>query len=181
MAEDYESTLKANLKKLSELGSGIEGLKEGQSKKIGEHELAIHRLTNLSKDFVNKDDLKELKASLDAMNRRIDGLERNLRDSVKQLSQIDAEIIDELGKVQGLFVRIEGAEVKMPAESPKAAKEPKDRKAELGKEKDRLLTMLSKFTEDYNAGKISKEIYEDALRGCESRLKEIDADSEKLK
>lgn len=177
MAEDYETALKANLKRLSEIGSGIDGLKEGPSKKISEHELAIHKLTNLSKNFVNRTELEELKASLNVVGKRIETLEKNLRDSVKKLSQIDAEIIDELGKMQGLFARTEPEE-KKPSGAPKTAKESKDKRAELDKERERLLTMLSKFTEDYNAGKISKETYEEALAGCEVRLKEIDAEIE---
>jgi chromosome segregation ATPase len=162
MAEEYESTLKANIKRLSEIGAEVEeiGVSERIFEKLNEQELALHRLTNLTRDFVTgrelkdvrryledkfekmstslearlrdqefaigrltdlskgfatTDDVGDIKASIDALRssleERIGDLEKSLKDDIKGLSQVDSEIIDDLGKMETLFGKLDEQEV----------------------------------------------------------------------
>ncbi|MBI4361619.1 MAG: hypothetical protein HY558_00435 [Euryarchaeota archaeon] len=132
MAEDYEDALRANLKKLSSIGTNIEELRERPLKKIQEHEIVLHRILNLCKGFLTKEEVKEMQASLDALQERLGSMEKSLKElsgkveretqvnlaplqerlgsmekslkeSVRKLSQVDSEIIGELSKVQSLL------------------------------------------------------------------------------
>jgi chaperonin cofactor prefoldin len=179
-SEEYEETLKANLRRLSEIGTGIDELREKSFQKINEHELAIHRLNNLCRDLASKDELKEIRESISSLEKRISSFEDSMRENIKRLSKIDSEIIDELAKLQGVFASLSEAKVER-VEVPKKPKPEEDRLTSLEKERDKLLATLGKLTEDFNAGLISKKAYEEALKGGEGRLSEIEEEIEKLR
>ncbi|MBI4361591.1 MAG: hypothetical protein HY558_00295 [Euryarchaeota archaeon] len=157
-AEDYEGTLKANLKRLSEIGAEVEeiGVSERIFEKLNEQELAIHKLTNQSRDYVTGREAKEGRKFLEdridkqgymleaklrdqelaiaklselsrtyatreqvdearasvgdaraAMDDKTAALEKGLKEDIKGLSEVDGEIIDDLSKLEGLFGRMD--------------------------------------------------------------------------
>lgn len=141
---------------------------------------------------------RELRSSFAALEERVKGLDRSLRDAVKRLSQIDSEIIDEMAKLQELVGGPEeGAPVpeppprKVPEARPPPAKsraappspppgaEARGRREELKEERERLLAQLGRATEEHGAGHLSTEEYEELLRKGEERLAQIDEELER--
>jgi hypothetical protein len=140
---------------------------------------------------------RELRSSLAGLEERVKGFDRSLRDSVKKLSQIDAEIINELAKFQDLVGEPEGSLIPpepppRKALAPEARAAPKarpatparpegrgGRKEELEKERERLLAQLGRATEEHGSGQLSTEEYEELLRKGEERLAQIDEELER--
>lgn len=139
---------------------------------------------------------RELRSSLAALDERVKGLDRSVRDSVKKLSQIDAEIINELAKFQDLVEEPQGGLIlpeppprKAPVSEPRSTPKPRGappprseapgRRAELEKERERLLAQLGRATEEHGSGQLSTEEYEELLRKGEERLAQIDEELER--
>ncbi|MEM3085681.1 MAG: hypothetical protein QXT68_00885 [Halobacteria archaeon] len=138
---------------------------------------------------------RELRSSLAGLEERVKGLDRSLRDSVKKLSQIDAEIINELAKFQDLVgepetlippeppprkaLAPEAPAAPKPRPAAPARSEGRGRKEELEKERERLLAQLGRATEEHGSGQLSTEEYEELLRKGEERLAQIDEELER--
>lgn len=163
-SEDYDGVLKSNIKKLSDIGAEVDeiGVSERIFEKLNEQELAIHKLTNLTRDFVSgrelketrrfleerveksslslearirdqefavgrltelsknlaaKDEIADLKSSIgelrSAVEESLRDVESGLRGDVKGLSEVDAEIIDDLSKVETVFGRLDEQDLAM--------------------------------------------------------------------
>jgi len=157
-SEDYDGILKSNIKKLSDIGAEVDeiGVSERIFDKLNEQELAVHKLTNLTRDFVSgrelketrrfleekveksslslearirdqefamgrltelskslatKDEIGELKVSINELKSAVEeslrDIESGLRGDIKGLSEVDAEIIDDLSKMETLFGRMD--------------------------------------------------------------------------
>jgi DNA repair exonuclease SbcCD ATPase subunit len=132
--------------------------------------------------------------------------EESLRKDIERLSRVDSEIISELAKLSKLYGKIhdhDSAIRKLREQSeswvtreelreileiaPKQIrilreeieklalrKEPK----KLIEEKEEILKVIDALRDDYEKGTITKEAYEEALRGSIKRLSDIDAELE---
>lgn len=221
MAEEYDETLRANLRRLSSIGSTIEETRDRPFKRIQALELSVVRLSEQLRTAAGReevarlrdsiDDLakrleaversardagpvakveKELRSGLAAIEERVKGLDRSLRESVKKLSQIDSEIINELSKLQGLVEEsMEGPPPVLappprapPAKPPPRAETPSlSRREELERERERILAQLGRATEEHGAGQLSSQEYEEMLRKGEERLAQIDGELERAR
>lgn len=231
MAEEYDEALRANLRRLSSIGTTIEEVRDRPFKRLQTLEMAVVRLSEQVRTAVGREEVARMRESVDDLSRRLDGLERalrdsspvakierelrsslagleervkgfdrSLRDSVKKLSQIDSEIINELGKFQDLVAEPEGI-LEPPAPPPKKAPDARasmrergasrapppppragdrGRREDLEKERERLLAQLGRATEEHGSGQLSTEEYEELLRKGEGRLAQIDEEREGL-
>lgn len=134
---------------------------------------------------------RELRSSLAALDERVKGLDRSLRESVKKLSQIDSEIINELAQFQNLLGEAgeipeppprkvpEARPPARPRASPPPRAEARGRREELERERERLLAQLGRATEEHGSGQLSTGEYEELLRKGEERLAQIDEELER--
>jgi chromosome segregation ATPase len=157
-SEEYENTLKENLRKLSALGAEVEeiGVSERIFEKLNELELALHKLQNQARDFitgretkelrkaveekverwattleaktreqelaaarlaeaakgfVGKDQWESLRAALEearaSLQQKLADVEAGLKADVKGLSDVDAEVIEDLSKMETLLARLD--------------------------------------------------------------------------
>ncbi len=106
MAEDnYAGIIKNNLRKLSEIGGGIDELSsmERPLRRLGEHEVAIQSLAKMLEDAANeiKSDLDEQRAYFEG---KIDDYLQVVKEAVTELSEIDATLIDKVSKIEDILV-----------------------------------------------------------------------------
>lgn len=219
MGEEYDEPLRANLRRLSSLGTTIEEVRDRPFKRLQAIEMAVVRLSEQARASVGREEVARLREGMDDLNKRLDsveralrdggatakierelrsslagleervkGFDRSLRDSVKKLSQIDSEIINEMAKFQDLLGEPEEGLAapeppprKAPARSapPPPRVEPRGQREDLEKERERLLAQLGRATEEHGSGHLSTEEYEELLRKGEERLAQIDEETER--
>ncbi len=226
MAQDegYDEALRSNLRRLSSLGTTIEEVRDRPFKRLQSLEIAVARLSEQVRTAVGREETARLRESMDDLARRLDaierglrdtspiakierelrsslagldervkGLDRSLRESVKKLSQIDSEIINELAQFQELLgeeapeppprkapeARPPPARTRAPPPSPAPRADARGLREELAKERERLLAQLGRATEEHGSGQLSTGEYEELLRKGEERLAQIDEELER--
>lgn len=227
-SEEYENTLKENLRKLSAIGAEVEeiGISERIFEKMNELELGLHKLQNQSRDFVTGRETKELRKALEerleraaaaletklreqelalarlgetakgfVLKDQLEALRRGLEDTrssietkladtetalkadIKGLSDVDAEIIEDLSKLEALLVRMDEHDI--------ALQKLRDQAATFVTEKD-LLNLRESISREEVAG-LREDLtvlrsaterralaLEESLRGDIQKLSEVD-------
>lgn len=227
-SEEYENTLKENLRKLSALGSEVEeiGISERIFEKLNELELALHKLQNQSRDFITgrenkelrkgveerlerwattleaklreqelaaarlaeaakgfagKDQWESLRAALEearaALQQKMADTETALRGDIKGLSDVDAEVIEDLSKMETLLARLDEHDLSLQKVRDQAAVFVTEKDL-LGLRESLAREELAGLREDLAALRTAQERkaagLEESLRGDIQKLSEVD-------
>lgn len=227
-SEEYENTLKENLRKLSALGTEVAeiGVSERIFEKLNELELALHKLQNQSRDFVTGRETKEvrkaveerlerwataleaksreqelatarltetakglvardqweaLQAALDeartAIQQKLTDTEAALRTDIKGLSDVDAEVIEDLSKMETLLARLDEHDLSLQKLRDQAATFVTEKDL-LGLRESMVREELTALWEDLAALRAAQErkgaALEEGLRKDIQKLSEVD-------
>ncbi len=227
-SEEYENTLKENLRKLSALGTEVAeiGVSERIFEKLNELELAFHKLQNQSRDFVTGRETKELRkaveerlerwataleaktreqelviarlaetakglvardqwetlqASLDearaSLQQKLTDTEAALRADIKGLSDVDAEVIEDLSKMETLLARLDEHDLSLQKLRDQAATFVTEKDL-LGLRESMAREELTALREDLGALRAAQErkvsTVEEGLRKDLQKLSEVD-------
>lgn len=101
MAQDegYDEALRSNLRRLSSLGTTIEEVRDRPFKRLQTLEMAVARLSEQVRTAVGREEVARLRESMDDLVRRLDPIERGLRDT-SPMAKVERELRSSLAALE---------------------------------------------------------------------------------